>query len=420
MATLLSRQANAFERKEKRGTMRRFVRDAARLLPPLRRLHDFALEAEASRRQSLAVTDELHAKLATYQSQLEARDADLAAARAEMQARDADLAAARAETQARDADLATARTELDARNADLAVVRAELQETAGRVDARSPEERQRHAHWAYLKNRRQLVELDFPVTPKVRHGYGAPSEPLMRARLEANTERFADQMRGMLPLLEPMLTIPRDPVEDGGEPNWVNPAFPALDAMALYGMIATRRPKRLIEIGSGFSTKFARRAIRDHGLSTQIISIDPEPRAEVDAICDEVVRKPLEDVPMSFFEDVTVDDLVFYDGSHRAFQNSDVTVFFTEILPRLRPGTMFGIHDIFLPDDYPPAWLEWYFSEQYLLACWLLAGDRLQVQFPAYFIGETPALHGIFASMWQHPALQGANHKGGAFFATVT
>lgn len=278
---------------------------------------------------------------------------------------------------------------------------------------------QQYAHWMYLKRRNQLIEIDFPVKPRVRHGYGAPSEPITGKLLSAGRERFAENLRAIAPLVEPMKTIPAHPVADQAEPNWQNLAFPALDAIALYGLIAKRKPRRFLEIGSGFSTKFARRAIKDHGLATTITSIDPEPRAEVDQICDEVIRKPLEDMDVAFFDKLDPDTFVFYDGSHRAFQNSDVTVFFTEILPRLRPGIMFGIHDIFLPDDYPAAWLDWYFNEQYLLSCWLLAGARLRIELPAHFIGKDPSLHSLLSSMWSAPNLQGSNMYGGAFFCTV-
>lgn len=236
--------------------------------PPLRRLHDFAMQAEAGRIDARRETDRLAAELNAL---LAERGAGAVAHNGPGTKQDA---------------LASS---------------PEL----------SAEEINRNAHWRYLKNRRQLIELDFPVTPKVRHGYGRPPEPLMLARLEACTDQFALQMRAMLPLLEPMLAIPSNPVDDAKEPNWINPAFPALDAMALYGMIALHKPRRLIEIGSGFSTKFARRAIRDHRLETQLISIDPEQRTEIDAICDEVVRAPLEDVPVSFFENMTSADMIF-------------------------------------------------------------------------------------------------------------
>jgi hypothetical protein len=229
-------------------------------------------------------------------------------------------------------------------------------------------------------------------------------------------EHYRATLEKFLPLLPNLATIPIHPTDNPAEPNWINLAFPALDAIALYGLLVQHRPRRYLEIGSGFSTKFARRAIRDHALPTRIVSIDPEPRAEIDEICDEVVRYPLEDVPSAIFESVTAEDFVFIDGSHRAFQGSDATVFFTEILPALPVGTLVGVHDIFLPADYPAAWLDWYLSEQYLLACWLLGGDRLQVELPMHHIGLTPNLHGVLAPFWQHPSLAGANHFGGAFF----
>ena len=67
---------------------------------------------------------------------------------------------------------------------------------------------------------------------------------------------------------------------------------------------------------------------------------------------------------------------MFVDNSHRSFMKLDVTVFFTEILPRLQPGVLVGIHDIFLPDDYPAHWDVRYYSEQYLLWRVLLARTR--------------------------------------------
>ena len=276
-----------------------------------------------------------------------------------------------------------------------------------------------YVRWNDLNSRNQLVELDFPVHPKARHGYGHPSDVRIGARLAARKDHYATLMKSMLPLVQPMLTIPAHEVANKAEPNWINLAFPALDAIALYGLIAVRRPRRFVEIGSGFSTKFARRAIVDHSLDTRIISIDPQPRAEIDELCDEVVRLPLEKADLSIFDSLSADDLVFFDGSHRSFQNSDVTVFFTEVLPRLPSGLMFGIHDVYLPDDYPPGWTDRFFNEQYLLSCWLLAGDRLQVDFPAHFVGSDGDLYSIFSPMWEHPALAGAYHRGGCFFATL-
>jgi len=126
--------------------------------------------------------------------------------------------------------------------------------------------------------------------------------------------------------------------------------------------------------------------VHDGGLQTRITSIDPAPRAEVDGVCDEVVRAPFQDTDLGRFAELEAGDVVLVDSSHHVLRNSDVTVFVLDVLPELPAGVLVGIHDVFLPDDYP-WWLadRWY-SEQYLVAAWLLgAGDATQVVFAAHF-----------------------------------
>src|SRR5207244_392077 len=118
-------------------------------------------------------------------------------------------------------------------------------------------------------------------------------------------------------------------------PNWVNGFIPALDAISLYGLVAIHRPRHYIEIGSGNSTRFVRQAVRDHKLETRIVSIDPEPRVKVDGLCDVPLRQPLGEIDLSIFSGLQQGDIVFIDGSHRVFQNSDATVFLTEVVPSL-------------------------------------------------------------------------------------
>lgn len=181
------------------------------------------------------------------------------------------------------------------------------------------------------------------------------------------------------------LTVSGDP--NSKTPYWENGWFPPLDAISLCGFLAKTKPKQYIEVGSGNSTKYARWIIDGLGLNTQIISIDPQPRAEVDSICDEVIRFPLENVPTYFFNTLDSNDLIFVDNSHYAFQNSDVTVFFTEILPILPPGTLVGIHDIFLPYDYPQAWVARKYNEQYLLAAYLFGGaGNSSIEFTSHYL----------------------------------
>jgi hypothetical protein len=180
-----------------------------------------------------------------------------------------------------------------------------------------------------------------------------------------------------------------------------------------------RRPPTYLEVGAGHSTRFARRAIERHGLATRIVSIDPSPRAALDGLTDVHLQTPLEDADLSVFEQLTADDLLLLDGSHRVFTNSDVTVAFCEILPRLPKGLLVYIDDVFLPWDYPPQLSGLWWSEQYLLAAWLLAGDRLEVTLPNFWISTQPELHRLLAPLWDRFTWAAVPTNGTGFWLTI-
>jgi hypothetical protein len=188
-------------------------------------------------------------------------------------------------------------------------------------------------------------------------------------------------------------------------------------------MLVEFRPKRLIEIGSGYSTKFARRAIREHGLQTHITSIDPEPRAEIDQICDQVIRQPLEEVALSLFDELQPGDFMFVDSSHRTFTNSDVTVVFMDVLPRLSEGVLVHFHDIFWPNDYPPEWNGRYYSEQYMLGAYLLStgASSPKVLLPNAFIVRDHDLAQNCGSLLDITGFQNSPHGigGGSFWMQI-
>jgi hypothetical protein len=177
--------------------------------------------------------------------------------------------------------------------------------------------------------------------------------------------------------------------------------FQGLDAVALYCFMAQWRPRRYIEVGSGNSTKFVHQAIVDHDLATEVTSIDPNPRAEIDHLCSHVVRSRLEDIDLAIFDELEAGDVCFIDGSHRCFTNSDTTVALIDVLPRLVPGVNVHIHDIFLPWDYPPQMNDWYYSEQYVVAAYLLGGQMFEVVLPNFFICLEPSLHELLAPFWR-------------------
>ena len=112
-------------------------------------------------------------------------------------------------------------------------------------------------------------------------------------------------------------------------------------------------------------------------------------------------------------------DILFLDSSHRSFQGSDVTVFFLDILPRVRPGVIIHIHDIYLPDDYISGHVSRMWNEQYLLATALLfGGDAFEILFPCWFVHRDPALSARANSALRRGPLEGVNLYGASFWLT--
>jgi hypothetical protein len=258
----------------------------------------------------------------------------------------------------------------------------------------------------------KLVSLEYKFDPHPRYGYGNPPHPELTAIFEAARPAYSSLVDAVNQQADALFRIDQLGKPAIGEPTFDNGYYPGLDAAALYTMLATQRRQRYVEVGSGHSTTFAPRAIRDQGLATKIISIDPYPRMEIEALCDEAFRTPLEKMPLDLFYELGPGDMLFIDNSHRCFPNTDVTVFFMEVLPRLNPGLILHVHYIFLPYDYPPAWSERYYSEQYLLACWLMAQPgHLNLLFSSTFVSLDPALSSRLAPFWEDPRFRDAKHR---------
>ena len=169
-----------------------------------------------------------------------------------------------------------------------------------------------------------------------------------------------------------------------------NDYFSSPDAEVLYTLVRTFKPKTIIEVGSGNSTRISRLAISDGHLETALIAVDPNPRKEVRSIADEVVESLVEMIPdRSFLSALEPNDILFIDSSHFLQPGNDVAVLYTDVVPRLKPGVLVHIHDIFLPYDYPYSWLErkeLRFSEAYLVHLLLTSRNDLEIIWPAYYL----------------------------------
>lgn len=150
--------------------------------------------------------------------------------------------------------------------------------------------------------------------------------------------------------------------------------FPRLDAAAAYALVRHRRPARLIEIGCGHSTRWFARAVADAGIATRMTTIDPRPRAPLAGLPVAFIRASVQQAGAAPFHKLAAGDVLSLDGSHILMPGTDVDVVLNRILPRLPPGVLIHIHDIFLPDPYPARWAWRGYNEQQAIAVMLAGG----------------------------------------------
>jgi hypothetical protein len=254
---------------------------------------------------------------------------------------------------------------------------------------------------ARLDPDRSVAVMEYKLQPRARYGWGRPPHAELSRILAAADESADAVVTALLDLAPQLHGIPRARQPDGGL-AWDNDYWGGVDALAHYHFLAQRRPATYIEVGSGYSTMFARKAISDQQLPTRIVSIDPQPRASIDAICDEMVRRPLEDTDLSRFAALKPGDIAVIDGTHTVFMNSDTVAAFLDVLPAIPPEVLVCIDDIFLPWDYPEGWADRWYGEQYLLAGMLLAGaDGWSVRFPAWYVTQESVLKGRLDPLWE-------------------
>ena len=234
------------------------------------------------------------------------------------------------------------------------------------------------------------IPIEYPPSRDLqpRWGYSKPRIAVLDDWFRAHSGAYWELLSSMRPVAQGLASIPMEFNEKAlPSPAWFEVPYSPFDAVALCTLIKRYRPAHYLEIGSGISTCFARHAIKSEGLTTKITSIDPQPRAQIDTICDAVIREGLETCDLSIFENLIAGDILFFDGSHRSFMNSDVTVFMIDVLPRLRPGVIVHIHDISLPWDYDTSFKNWYWNEQYLLAVYMMGNrHRLDPVLPTAFV----------------------------------
>lgn len=167
-------------------------------------------------------------------------------------------------------------------------------------------------------------------------------------------------------------------------PRWNQDWFPRLDAAAAYALVGRHKPRRIVEIGSGHSTRFLCRAVTDGGLTTRILCIDPEPRADLKGLAVEWRAEAVQRAPLDLFQGLDAGDMLFVDSSHILMPGTDVDHVLNRIMPALKPGVLVHLHDIFLPDRYPTEW-DWRGFNEQLGVLALLQGAGWQPVFASRY-----------------------------------
>ncbi len=165
-----------------------------------------------------------------------------------------------------------------------------------------------------------------------------------------------------------------------------NGSFESGDAEVWYGMIRHLKPKKVIEIGSGYSTLIAQQALDKNHQETndpaEHLCIEPYEQPWLESTGVKVVRERVERVPLDLFQSLGAGDVLFIDSSHMIRPQGDVLYEFLEVLPNLAVGVIVHIHDIFSPKDYSHSAIVGdvlFWNEQYLLEAFLTQNKQWEI-----------------------------------------
>jgi len=183
-----------------------------------------------------------------------------------------------------------------------------------------------------------------------------------------------------------------------------NVGLSLVDAAVLHSMVRYHQPRKIIEIGSGASTRFTAKACLmngQEGTPCDLIAVEPYPNLDLERGfpgLSQLRREKVQSISVSEFEDC---DLLFIDSSHVVKIGGDVNYEQLEILPRLKPGCLIHFHDILLPGEYWKDWVKekrYFWSEQYLLWAFLLFNNKFEVIWASRYmhLSDSAGIKGVF------------------------
>lgn len=211
--------------------------------------------------------------------------------------------------------------------------------------------------------------------------------------IQLNDSNYLSLIKKLLPYAKEFAETPIHPT-DNCDFWFHNGGFADYDAISYYAMVRHIKPKRVIEVGCGYSSKVLAKACAQNikeGFPVECTFIEPYPQEPFlrNQPQGQFIQKCIQDVPLDFFSSLDSGDLLFIDTSHILKAQSDCCYELIEIIPSLKPGVYLHFHDIFTPYDYPEEWLfdlAYSFNEQYALECLLSENPHYEILLPLYFL----------------------------------
>lgn len=197
-----------------------------------------------------------------------------------------------------------------------------------------------------------------------------------------------------------------------------NTWFTLSDAFTLSGIIRKERPRRIVEVGSGFSSAVILDTLEQSQASAAVTLIEPFPdRLDLllspdDRAALRILDQRVQEVSLSVFDQLEANDLLFIDSSHVAKVGSDVTFLLLRVLPRLKRGVLVHFHDVFYPFSYPARWIRngWAWNESIFLRAFLTGNSDFQMEAFNSFAGYS------FPAVFQHKLASFLQDPGGSLW----
>lgn len=214
--------------------------------------------------------------------------------------------------------------------------------------------------------------------------------------------RLQEQLQRLRVELAPFVAeceFPERGTGDRHQFHFNNGFFERVDAEVAYAFVRQRRPKRVVEVGSGHSTLLLASALKknaEEGFPGELTSIEPHPAGFLrnSPELTTLIQAPVQQVPLTVFRSLEDGDILFIDSTHVVSMDSDVVFECLRILPELAPGVLVHFHDIFTPLDYPKKFVMTnlcFWTEQYMLEAFLSFNDRFRVVWSASALQQSHA-----------------------------